>query len=107
MKDHIFSFVWAAICAWATVWILVYLNSKLQFNGDFIFPAITDFLHGRGFSVRKVCFWSFFLVYWLTGLHKLIGTALRVAIGWIALIFIASVVVIAGYYFLKWISGTV
>ncbi|MBO5037881.1 MAG: hypothetical protein J6C85_00275 [Alphaproteobacteria bacterium] len=107
LKEGVFSFIWAAICAWITVWVLVYLNSKLGYIDDFCFPAIVNFFHGHGFGVRKVFFFVFFLVYWLTGIHKLFGNILLMLIGWGALIFIVVLVVFLGFHFLRWIAGTV
>ena len=107
LREGIFSFIWAAICAWITIWILVYLNSKLGYTNDFCFPAIVNFFHNHGFAVRKVFFFVFFLIYWLTGIHKFFGNVLLMIIGWTVLIIIVALIVVLGFYFLRWISGTV
>lgn len=107
LREGIFSFIWAAICAWITIWVLVYLNSKLGYIDDWFFPAIVNFIHGSGFAVKKVFFFVFFLIYWLTGVHKLFGNVLLMLIGWTALIIIVALIVYFGFIFLRWISGTV
>lgn len=103
MKQGIFSFIWAGICALLSVLLLVYLDSKLNFSDDYFFPTIVDAIHSYGLSVRKVLFFSLYLLYWLTGIHKLFGNGILALIGWTALLVIICVVVVFGYWFVTWL----
>lgn len=104
MKESIFSFIWAGICALLSVLLLVYLDSKLNFSDDYFFPTIVDAIHGWGLSVRKVLFFSLYLLYWLTGIHKLFGNGILALIGWVTLLIIIAVVIVAGYWFVTWLA---
>lgn len=85
----------------------IWLDAKLVWSQELFFPAIIDFFHGYGLAVRKILFWSLFLLFWGTGLHKFFGNVLLQLIGWVVALVIVVIVVIAGYYFLRWISGTI
>lgn len=104
MKEGIFSFIWAGICALLSVLLLVYLDGKLHFSSDYFFPQIVDTIHNYGLSVRKVLFFTLYLLYWLTGIHKLFGNGLLSLIGWTVLIVIIGVVLVAGYWFVTWLA---
>ena len=105
MKEKIFSFIWAGICALLSVWLLVYLDAKIGFTEDYFFPVIVDTIHGWGWSVRRVLFFSLFLVYWLTGLHKLFGNWMLTIIGLVAFLIIAALVIIGGCWFIGWLAS--
>ena len=94
MKEGIFSFIWAGICALLSVWLVLYVDAKIGFSNDYFFPTIV---------VRKVLFFALYLVYWLTGVHKLFGNGILALIGWTALLVIAAVVIVAGYWFVSWL----
>ena len=70
MKEGIFSFIWAGICALLSVWLVLYVDAKIGFSNDYFFPTIVDAINDFGWSVRKVLFFSLYLVYWVTGIHK-------------------------------------
>lgn len=103
MKESIFSFIWAGICALLSVWLILYVDAKLNFSDDYFFPTIVDAIHSWGLSVRKVLFFSLYLLYWLTGIHKLFGNGLLSLIGWVTLLIIIAVVIVAGYWFVTWL----
>ncbi len=103
MKNFIFGFIWAAICAWMAVWLVGYLNAKTGFLQDFCFPAIINYVNGFGISVKTVLFLTLFLIFWATGMHKFVGRWLLTLIGVIALIIVAGVLLLGGYLFLSWL----
>lgn len=103
MKEGIFSFIWAGICALLSVWLILYVDAKLNFSSDYFFPAIVDAIHDWGMSVRKVLFFSLYLLYWLTGIHKLFGNGILALIGWVTLLVIICVLIVAGYWFVTWL----
>ena len=103
MKEGIFSFIWAGICALLSVWLILYVDAKLNFSSDYFFPAIVDTIHGWGLSVRKVLFFTLYLLYWLTGIHKLFGNGILALIGWTVLLVIICIVLVAGYWFVTWL----
>ncbi len=103
MKTFIFSFIWAGICALLSVWLLLYVDAKLNFTEDYFFPWIIDTIHGWGWSVRKITFFALYLVYMITGLHKLFGNGILALIGVVALAIIAILVIAGGYWFVSWL----
>lgn len=105
MKEKIFEAVWAALCAWLTVWLLLKLNAATDLS-EGIFSAFCGFIHSFGWSVRKVLFIFFFLLYWATGMNKIFGHIILIAIGVITIVFVGSIILYFGYYFLVWLAGT-
>ncbi len=103
MKESIFSFIWAGICALLSVWLILYVDAKINFSSDYFFPQIVDTIHGWGMSVRKVLFFTLYLLYWLTGIHKLFGNGILALIGWTVLLVIICIVLVAGYWFVTWL----
>ncbi len=104
--EHIFRFIWAAICAWILVWFIGYIDAKTDFLEELFFPNVIDFIHGFGLSAKKVLFFALFLFLWLTGLHKYIGRGIFLLLGIIFWIIIIGLILLGGYWFLTWISGT-
>jgi hypothetical protein len=100
MKNWIFSFVWAAICAWTVVKVLLYFNLAEKM------PWAVGFIHNWGFSAKTVYFLVIFFFFWITGLNKFIGSAIRYLIGSIVLIVVLALVCYFGYAFLTWLIGT-
>ncbi len=103
MKEFIFSFIWAGICALVSVLLIQYVDAKINFSDDYFFPAIMDIIHSYGLSVQKVLFFSLYLVYWITGIHKLFGNLILQLIGWIVVIAVGCVVIVAGYWLVCWL----
>lgn len=104
--EHAFKFIWAAICAWIFVWLIGYINDHTAFLEKAFFPSILDFIHGFGFSAKKVLFFALFIFLWLTGLHKYIGRGIFFFIGIALWVILIGLILIGGYWFLTWISGT-
>lgn len=48
MKEGIFSFIWAGICALLSVWLVLYVDAKIGFSNDYFFPTIVDAIHDFG-----------------------------------------------------------
>ena len=103
MKEGLFSFIWAGICALLSVWLVLYVDAKIGFSNDYFFPTIVDAIHDFGWSGRKVLFFALYLVYWITGVHKLFGNGLLALIGGTAFLVIAAVIIVAGYWFVSWL----
>lgn len=65
MKEGIFSFIWAGICALLSVWLVLYVDAKIGFSNDYFFQQLwmqSMILDGQ---LEKFCF----SVYtWFTGL---------------------------------------
>ena len=53
--------------------------------------------------VAIILFFSLYLLYWLTGIHKLFGNGLLALIGWVTLLVLICVVIVAGYWFVTWL----
>lgn len=102
MKNFIFGFIWAGICAWMAVWLVGYLNVKTGFLQDFCFPAIINFVNGFGFSAKTVLYLVLFLIFWATGMHKFVGRWLLNLIGLVTLIVVVGALLLGGYLFLSW-----
>ncbi len=107
MKESIFSFIWAGICALLSVWLILYVDAKLNFSSDYFFPEIVDTIHGFGLSVRKVLFFALYLLYWLTDISKKFGNWLLAIIGLIALVVIICILLVFGYYIVTKLAGYV
>ena len=107
MKDKIFSFIWAALCAWVTVQLLAWLNVKLNLTEVLFMPSVMSFCHSHGLPFRRILFWSITLLYWFTGTHKFLGHALLITIGYAVLLIVAIVVVLILYHFMVWLTATV
>lgn len=103
MKEGIFSFIWAGICALLSVWLISYVDAKINFSADYFFPAIVDTIHGWGWSVKRVLFFSLYFLYWITGIHKLFGNGILALIGWTVLLVFAAAFIVAGYWFVSWL----
>jgi len=108
MKERIFSFVWAAICAWATVHLLLWLDTKLEFSELWFFPAMLEYFHEWGLPItfRQVLFFGLLLTYWFTGLHKYVGYGILMAIGFTVILVIAILLILLGYQLVMWMAGS-
>jgi hypothetical protein len=106
MKDHIFSLIWAAICAWLFTKALIWADSQFGFAAMPVFAWVVNLLHDWGLSVKKVVFFGFLTLFLVTGIHKLLGLWLGKLIGWAALIVIVIVICVVGWHFLTWIVST-
>lgn len=104
MKEKIFEAVWAALCAWLTVWLLLKLNAVIGISEFLSTPC--GWVHSLGLSVRKVLFGFFFLLYWATGMNKIVGHIILILIGIITVIIVGSIIIYFGYHFLAWLAGT-
>lgn len=40
MKEGIFSFIWAGICALLSVWLVLYVDAKIGFSNDYFFQQL-------------------------------------------------------------------
>ena len=104
MKEKIFEAVWAALCAWLTVWLLLKLNAVFDLSEFLSTPF--GWIHSHGLSVRKVLFVFFFLLYWVTGKNKIFGHIILIVIGVVTVIIVGLFIVYFGYHFLSWLAGT-
>jgi len=100
---YVYSFVWAALCAWMVIWLIGYFDAKVGFLNDFCFPQIISFIHGYGLSAKTVAFLAIFLIFWATGIHKIVGRGILFLIGWTCIIILVGLALICGYAFLSWI----
>lgn len=105
MKEGVFSFIWAALCAWIIVWLLLVINAKTGFANEWIFPNVIQWVQNWGVSFRKVLFVALFIILWATGYHKLIGNCILMAIGYICLIAITILALLCAYWLLSTLAG--
>lgn len=102
---HIYSFVWAALCAWMCVWLLGSLDAKFGILQHYFIPTIIEFVHGFGVSAKTILFLAIFLVFWASGIHKIVGRIFLLIIGWIVIIIVVGLALMCGYAFLSWLAG--
>lgn len=99
MKEVAFSVIWAAICAWVCTQLLVWIDLT-----RFSFVAgIANQISQWGFSPKIVCFFAFGILFLVTGIHKLVGTALRVVLGWAGVIVGFVLAIVVCWYIVKWL----
>lgn len=99
MKEVAFSVIWAAICAWICTQILVWIDlTRFSF-----FLGIANQISQWGFSPKVVCFLFFAVLFLATGTHKLLGTSLRIVIGWAGLIISFILILVICWYVVKWL----
>lgn len=106
MQEHIFYFLWAAICAWIFTKILIWTNDQIGLSVMPGFVWAVDLVHGWGLSIKKMVFFALLVLFLLTGIHKLLGNWLGVLIGWVILIIVVIIVCVVGWHFLTWIVST-
>ena len=106
MKEHIFSLIWAAICAWLLTRALIWADARFELASISVFSWGMNLLHCWGLSVRKVMFIGFLVLLLFTEIHKLLGHWLWIFIGWATLIAIVIVICVVGWHFLTWILST-
>ena len=104
----IFSFVWAALCAWAMVMLLLWLDTKLDLREIWFFPEMLEWFRNSGlpFSFRQLLFFGLLLTFLFTGLHKYIGQGILFMIGVVCILVVAILVIFFGYHFVMWLAGT-
>ncbi|MBR2273782.1 MAG: hypothetical protein IJ864_02990 [Alphaproteobacteria bacterium] len=56
--------------------------------------------------MRKILFWVLFFLYWLTGINKIFGHWILIAIGVISFLFVGFVIIYVGYNFLRLMAGS-
>ena len=106
MKELFFYVLVAAVCAWGTVWLILQGDAAWEISSKWFLPDVINFIHGYGFSGRKVAFYAFFTIYLLTGLHRPLARFIFKAVIWIIILFIVIVACMAGYKFLLWLAST-
>lgn len=102
---YVYNFIWAAICAWMLVWLLGDLDAKFGILNHYYIPNIIEFVRGFGWSAKTILFIATFLVFWTTGIHKIVGRILLFLIGWTVIIILAGLVIMVAYAFLSWLIG--
>lgn len=103
---YIYEFIWAALCAWMCVWLLGSLDTKFGILQYCFIPNIIEFVHGFGVSAKTILFLAIFLVFWASGIHKIVGRILIIFIGWIVIIILVGLGLMCAYAFLSWLAGS-
>ena len=103
MKEKILSFFWALFCAWLTVLILSWLNTKINFTG--FVPSLIDYLYAHEWAPKTVLFYALTLFYWFTGIHKFFSVPMFVIIGFATIAVIAVLVLGFGIIIINWLTG--
>ena len=106
MKKIIMSIVWALICAWAITRLLLYVDARVGFTQEYFFPSIIDFIHGFGFSARKVLFTILTAFFAATGIHKFFGKTLLWLIGVVLILACIVLALFIAYHAISWLAGT-
>ena len=104
-KNLVFSLLWAMICSWLTLRLFIFLEAHFHFSQIAFAPKIIDFIHGYGFSVKKVLFVLITIVYLLTGVHRLFGGLLKYLLGFMYIAFFAAIGIAVIYYVFIWLTG--
>ena len=102
MKTNCFKVVWAALCAWLTVLLLLWLDAELGLS-DRIFSVFCNYIRSYGIPVRKFLFIALFLFYLITGKHKILGPAILTVTGYIYLIKDGALLIPTLYYGCKYL----
>ena len=106
MKELVFYVLTAAGCAWVTVWLLLQGDAAWGMHEWIFFPSLVDFIHSYEFSVKKVLFYTFFVCYLLTGMHRPLGRFVLKTVIWIIVLMLAILIIVAAYHFILWLAGT-
>jgi hypothetical protein len=91
MKDNFLSLLWAAICAGLATWYIVEQDAKYGFLSahgteygflsEYVLPTVNEILQKYEIPMPAFIFTFLLLLLLLTGLHKLIGNGIRLALG--------------------------
>lgn len=106
MKNIIMSIIWALICAWLITRLLLYVDARIEFTQEYFFPSIIDFIHGIGFSARKVCFTLITLFFILTGIHKWFGQAILFVIGVVVILACVALAIFIASHIIGFMANT-
>jgi len=106
MKNIIFSVIWAAVCAWITVWLISMANSKTNFAEWSFIPAVVDAIHNFGWSAKKVLFFTLTAVYLFTGIHKLVGGGILFLLGCSYLLVVGLLILGGGWLLFSFLSSS-
>lgn len=105
MKRKIFYFLWAVICAWLFVKLLLWVDFQFELTQTAVFAPVVDFIHKWDLSVRKVLFCVLVIVFLITGIQNYFGHWLLTILGIAIFLFVAMLVIYLGWTFLAWISS--
>lgn len=103
--EHIFRFIWVAICAFAVTVLIDYINDQTSFLQTLFFPNMINFIHGFGISAKKVLFILFMLFFYITSVDKYMGRGIFLTLGVIIWVIVIILIVLCGYWFLTWLMG--
>jgi hypothetical protein len=98
IKNIVFSLIWAMLCSWITMKLIVLCDAEWHFTQMAFVPQIIGFIHGFGISAKTVLFLTLTALFTFTGIHRLFGGALKYLLGLVYILFWVTVIGAIIYY---------
>ena len=105
-KNFVFSLLWAMICAWLVMKLIIFIDAQYHLSQIAFAPAVINFINGFGISARMVLFVIITAILLFTGAHKWFGGMLVYVLGFAYIAFFVALGGAVIYYVFVWLTGS-